>query len=222
MDPDVQAGRVVWQDFRDVGPGEIYLKDLEKNMVQRVTTNSFGQYHPVIYDNWIAWQDNRNGEVDIYGFDLLRNIEVQVTKTTENEARPYLDGAWCYCEEDSQGSGSSNLRLVHLPTLRAAPLTRSAEVKFRPSKAGNRLVWLESNDASTRIQYATLPVLQPVFQNFNAVLVTDALAKGQSNAFNLISFWNQQAPVEEIGHFTSLVPKCRLNLHDGQTARFQE
>ena len=77
LDPDVQAGRVVWQDWRDVGPGEIYFANLETGDRQRITTNTFGQYHPAIYDNWIVWQDNRNIQVDLYGFDLLRNAEVR-------------------------------------------------------------------------------------------------------------------------------------------------
>jgi len=64
---------VVWEDERDVGQGEIYFKNLETGAFRRITTNIFGQYHPAISGNWIVWQDNRNGEVDIYGYDFLRN-----------------------------------------------------------------------------------------------------------------------------------------------------
>ena len=40
LDPEVQAGRVVWQDHREVGFGEIYLKHLETNERRRITTNT--------------------------------------------------------------------------------------------------------------------------------------------------------------------------------------
>ncbi|MBM3847042.1 MAG: hypothetical protein FJ405_12250, partial [Verrucomicrobia bacterium] len=66
IDPDIQDGRVVWQDFRNVGFGEIYFRHLETGEFRRITTNIFGQYAPVIHDRWIVWQDNRNGQVDLY------------------------------------------------------------------------------------------------------------------------------------------------------------
>ena len=207
LDPDIQAGRVVWQDWRDVGPGEIYFKNLETGEQRRITTNSFGQYHPVIYDNWIIWQDNRNGQVDLYGFDLLRNVEVRVTSTPENETRPYLDGPWAVCLEDSLGSLTGNLRLIHLPTLRAVPITRTLTSKDRPALVNGRTVWLDLSNNLSSVQIADVPSLQPVFQDRNAVAVTPAMAAYQQNAYSLLTLWNAQAGVQQITHYTSLVPQ---------------
>ena len=207
LDPDVQAGRVVWQDHRDVGVGEIYFKNLETGERRRITTNSFGQYFPAISDHWIVWQDNRNGTVDIYGFDLLRNAEVRITATTENEAHPYLDGPWLLCEEDSLDTLFSNVRLINLPSLRAVPLTRSASLKSRPALAGGRAIWEDAANNATRIVAAELPAVQAVFQNQNAIPVTATMAADQQNAFNLLTLWHAQAGVQEIVHYTALVPQ---------------
>jgi beta propeller repeat protein len=206
IDASVQAGRVVWQDFRDVGQGEIYFKDLESGRELRITTNSFGQYHPDIFNEWIVWQDNRNGEVDVYGYNLLRSSEIRVTSTTENEVEPRLDGPWLVCTEDSLGALTGNLRLVHLPSLRAVPLTRSLTQKTRAALAGNRVVWQETQANQTRIFSTDLPALQAVFQNRNAVAVTPAMANYQQNAFNLLSAWSAQG-VQEITRYSSLVPQ---------------
>ncbi|WP_237712342.1 hypothetical protein [Pedosphaera parvula] len=206
LDPEIQAGRVVWQDFRDVGPGEIYFRNLEGNQLRRMTTNSFGQYHPAIFDNWIVWQDNRNGEVDIYGFDLLRNREIQITSTAENETRPYLDGPWLVCEEDSLGAQTGNARLIHLPSLRAVPVTRTASLKDRPALAGGRAIWQETVTNQSRIVAADLPTLQPVFQNQNAIAVTDAMVAYAQNAYGLLNAWKAQG-VLQITHYTALVPQ---------------
>jgi len=65
---DFGGGRLVWQDFRDVGFGEIYFRDLETGEQRRLTNNGFGQYSPDIDGNWVVWQDNRNTQVEIYGF----------------------------------------------------------------------------------------------------------------------------------------------------------
>ena len=207
LDPDLQAGRVVWQDWRDVGPGEIYFADLETGEHRRITTNTFGQYHPVIYNNWIAWQDNRNTQVDLYGFDLLRQAEVRITSTAANETRPFLDGPWLVCLEDSLGPLTANIRLTHLPSLRAVPLTRTATLKDRPALANGKAVWLDTTNNLSKVLAADVPSLQAVFQNRNAVAVTPAMAACQQNACALLTLWHGQAGVQEITHYTSLVPQ---------------
>jgi beta propeller repeat protein len=60
LDPAVRAGRVVWQDFRDVGFGEIYFRDLESGEQRRLTNNTFGQYAPDVDGHMVVWQDNRH------------------------------------------------------------------------------------------------------------------------------------------------------------------
>jgi beta propeller repeat protein len=207
LDPDIQAGRVVWQDWRDVGPGEIYFANLETGEHQRLTTNTFGQYHPVIYNNWIVWQDNRNTQVDLYGFDLLRQAEVRLTSTPENETRPFLDGPWLVCLEDSLGPLTANTRLIHLPSLRAVPLTRTTTLKDRPALANGKAFWLDTANNLSRVLAADVPSLQAVFQNRNTVVVTEAMAAYQQSAYALLTLWHGQAGVQEITHYTSLVPQ---------------
>lgn len=206
LDPDIQKGRVVWQDWRDVGPGEIYFKNLDTGEARRITTNTFGQYHPVIADNWIVWQDNRNGQVDLYGFDFSRNAELRLTSSPENETRPFIDGPWVVSVEDSLGVLTGNLRLLHLPSQVTLPLTRSASLKERPALANGRAVWLDTTNSRSSVQIVDLPALQAVFHNRNAVAVTPSMASYQKDAFTLLSQWNAQAQVLEITHYTALSP----------------
>lgn len=206
VDPDIHAGQVVWQDWRDAGPGEIYYKNLESGVTCRITTNSFGQYHPAIFEHWIAWQDTRLGQTDIYGFDLLRNAEVRLTSSPENEAQPFLDGPWLLCQEDSLPL-ASNLRLVHLPSLGIVPITRSSTVKQFPALAGGRAVWLDSSNNLSSVLVADLPALQAVFQNRNLVAVTEAMAAAQQDAFTLLALWRAQAGLSEITRYVSLWPE---------------
>ena len=206
LDPDIEGGRVVWQDWRDVGPGEIYFQDLETGERRRITNNTLGQYHPVISGHWIVWQDNRDSQVDIYGFDLLRNREVQITDTPENEADPFIDGDWICCLEDSQGAGLSNIRMVHLASLAAMPLTRDAGVKKYASVNGRQLVWLEQDGTSNSVVFAELPALQAVFQTMNAVPVTQAMVDRAGDAFTLLERWNEAVGVQAISRYSALVP----------------
>jgi beta propeller repeat protein len=221
LNPDVQAGRVVWQDHRDVGQGEVYYKHLETGEQRRLTLSAFGQYHPVISGSVVAWQDNRNGQVDVYGYDLLRGTEFRITSTGENEARPFVDGPWLVCEEDSLGPLTGNLRLVHLASLRSVPLTRTPTAKTRAALAGNRAVWQETEGGVSRILSADLPTLQAVFDNQNAIAVTEAMATYQRTAYAVLRSWNEQAGVTDVTRFTSLLPNVASEtaaMHGGAPA----
>jgi len=206
LNPDVQAGRVVWQDFRDVGPGEIYYFDLENNILQRITTNTFGQYNPAIFGNWIVWQDNRNIELDIYGYDLLRGREIQITDTPEDESQPRLNGPWLVCVENSMGPQTGNARLIHLPSLLAVPVTRTPTLKTSPALADGSVVWQETITNQSRIAAVALPSLQAVFDNQNVVAVTPAMVAYAQNAFGLLSAWGSNG-IQQITQYTSLLPQ---------------
>jgi len=205
LNPDVQNGRVVWQDLRNAGAGEIYLYDSSGTGVQRITHNLFGKYHPAIRDNWIVWQDGRNTEVDLYGYDLLRQREIQITSTPEDESQPYIDGPWVICMENSLGSQTGNGRLVHLPTLATVPVTRTTTQKSYPALADGNAVWLETVSNQSQIVSISLPSLQAVFRNRNMVAVTPAMAAFAQNAFGLLSNWGSNG-VQSITEYTSLTP----------------
>ena len=206
LNPDVQAGRVVWQDFRDVGAGQVYFFDLENNVLKRITTNLAGHYNPVIYDNWIVWQDNRNLELDLYGFDFLRNREIQITSTPEDETQPYLNGPWLIATENSLGIQTGNARLIHLPSLLQVPVTRTPTLKSSMVLADGSVVWQETVSNQTRIAFSSTPSLQAVFQNRNLVAVTPAMAAYAQNAYGLLSAWGTNG-IGEITQFTALNPQ---------------
>lgn len=200
--PDAEGGRVVWAEWRDSGPGEIYFMDMERGTWFRVTDNIYGQYNPVLMNQWIVWQDNRHSQVELYGYDLLRRAEIRLTDTAENEAFPFLDGGWVCCQEDSLGPGQFNLRLIHLSNLAAIPLTRSEGAKSFHSVNGRKLTWLEEG----AVQSAELPAIQAVFRNMNAVPVTQSVADQAADAFTLLERWNAAVGVTEISRYTSVVP----------------
>ena len=204
---DLQSGRLVWRDQRDVGPGEIYFADLETGERRRLTESIHGQYHPAVAGHWVVWQDTREGVLDIYGYDFLQGAEVRVTDSPENEALPYLQGYWMVTEEDGAGLGTGNFRLFHLEAGRSVPLTRSAREKAHPGFAAGRFVWEETGDEGTVIRAARLPALQAVFADNNAVVVTSGLADRFESAFALLENWHENAGVLAVGRYQSLVPE---------------
>ncbi|MCC7202036.1 MAG: hypothetical protein IT393_05140 [Nitrospirae bacterium] len=207
LDPAIHHQLVVWQDFRDVGYGEIYLKDLRTGDVRRITNNPGGQYHPAIFNQWIVWADNRNGQFDLYGYNLRRNAEIRLTNTPEDETRPYINDKWVVYTEDSAGELDINLRLLHLSNLASVQLTNAESEKEKPSLASGRLIWSELHSGRSQVMAGTLPDLQPVFDNQNTVAVTEGMVSNQGDAYTLLKLWNEQAGVSEITRYTTLLPQ---------------
>lgn len=75
VNPSVSGNLVVYQDNRNghydesgkwVGEWDIYLKDLERDVEQPLCQAAGDQKNPVIRGNVVLWEDERNGNRDIY------------------------------------------------------------------------------------------------------------------------------------------------------------
>jgi hypothetical protein len=141
----------------------------------------------------------------LYGYDFLRQREIRITSTPEDETQPYLNGQWVACLENSLGPQAANVRLIYLPSLVAVPVTRSTTAKAMPALADGWAVWQETTNNQSRISAASLPTLQAVFQNRNTVAVTAAMMSYAQNAFGLLNIWGTSG-VQSITEYTSLVP----------------
>jgi len=205
LDPSVHRQRVVWQDFRDVGPGEIYHKNLKTGEVLRITDEPAGQLWPVIFDHWIVWADNRDLQLDLYGYNLKREVEIRLTNTPQDETRPYLNGKWVVFTEDSSGGINTNVRVLYLSNLAAIQLTNVESEKEKPSMASGKLVWVDNRNGFKQVMIGNVPDLQPVFNNQNTVAVTAGMASFQQDAYTLLALWNEQAGISSITLYTSLL-----------------
>ena len=62
---------------------------------KRITTNTSEQWSPVIYGNKIAWQDLRNGNWDIYIYDLSTKKEISTPMHQISGALISTVTGWC-------------------------------------------------------------------------------------------------------------------------------
>ena len=207
LDPAIYLDSVVWQDFRDVGYGEIYMKNLHTGDITRITNDPGGQYHPDVHDHWIVWADNRDTQIDIWGRNLLRGVEVQLTDSPENETRPSINGRWVAYEEDAGASTTeTNLRVLHVASGASVQLTNSDSTKRLPRLSSARVFWVDDGAGNGKVMQGKLPDLQPVADNRNMVALTEGLTDYVSDAYSLLRLWNQQAGVRAITRYTALAP----------------
>jgi TolB protein len=58
----------------------------------QVTTDTNTQWRPKVYDHYVVWQDQRNGNADIYGYDLSTGTEFPITTNSFNQEHPTIYG----------------------------------------------------------------------------------------------------------------------------------
>ncbi len=204
LDPTIHGSRLVWQDWRDVGPGEIYYADLESGDRQRITNQTGGQYHPSIWGHTIIWQDNRNTQLDLWKYDLRKGVEERVTNSTFNEINPVIQGAWVVYLDDSLGADTANLRLFDLDSGQSVPVTQTLTPHSPGSFANGSVVWADGFTGNEPVTASFLPSLQPVMKNENTVVLTPELAGRYANAFALLTAWHSAAGVQSVTRFQSL------------------
>jgi len=100
--PAIWGNIVVWQD-NFFGDWDIYAADISdfdrlsraepNNPVEFViTTNESSQMNPDIGENIVVWQDNRNNNWDIFGYNLTTQKEFQITYDSHDQTNPAISG----------------------------------------------------------------------------------------------------------------------------------
>ena len=110
MYPDIHGDSVVWTDFRndpdqgytlyEENNGDIYLLSISTGTERVITNQQDHQEVPVIWGDWIVWQDYRNEDKesddlvvngDIYLFDNSTGQTTQITTPIEDVLGPVID-----------------------------------------------------------------------------------------------------------------------------------
>jgi len=68
-----------------------------------ICTDINSQSAPAISSNIIVWQDNRNGNWDIYGYNILTEAEFQITDDTADQTTPAISGNTVIWEDMRNG-----------------------------------------------------------------------------------------------------------------------
>jgi beta propeller repeat protein len=106
----------------------------------RITTNPSNSEHPAIYSNTIVWQDDRNGNWDIYIFDISTHQEIHTTNKS-NQTNPAIYGNKVVWQDDR--NGGSDIYLQDLSTKKQNRVTTSGKA-YNPRINGNRIVWQDN------------------------------------------------------------------------------
>ncbi len=149
--PDIYGRYVVWQDRRDNPQYDIYyynLFDSTETLIPGISTTD--EYDPRIFRNRVVWVDTRNGDEDIYGFDLaVGGVSYAIVQdTTYNQRKPDVYGNKYIYEEDRL---AGKTQIVVFDTT-AVDLTFDTTVDhLAPRIFGDRAVWQEDNGVDSDV-----------------------------------------------------------------------
>ncbi len=146
FDPKISDNNVVWTSS---SPGllstSIVHHDLNTNLTQVIPTAvSSEKYYPDISGSTVVWQDNRNGNRDIYSYDLLTGIEQQITSSSDHETDPAIFGNIIVYVKDN--NKNFDIHAYDLSTgLDQAVTGNLKTIELNPA------IWVSSNGSQKRL-----------------------------------------------------------------------
>ncbi len=153
MNPAIWEDLVVWEDYRDdplgswATPGNrnsnIYLMNISSGETVRLSQNDSSQVNPDIWENYVVWEDHRNGDPDIYMIDLDDpEDEIRITDDQGSQKRPKIHGGkivW----EDYRENDFGDIYMYDIATGTESPVSTERAIQNSPYIHGDRVVWTD-------------------------------------------------------------------------------
>lgn len=116
------------------------LKD--SNEIQ-ITSHPANQMQPAVYKDTVVWADERNGNLDIYGYNLSTREEFQITRSPFPEFRPDIYGdivVWV----EAEAQDSWHISACYLSIGETICLTPEKTICENPAIYGTVVIWEET------------------------------------------------------------------------------
>ncbi len=162
--PFIYGDNVVWVDHRNSveyewEESDIYMKNLSTGVESAVATGTSRQYEPVIWENYVAYYDDRNGGSSIYMTDIDTGVETTLGASWNDASGngqyqdPSLGDGYCaaskYWYDSATSTSHRSIVLIDLETLaettvstddrnttRRHPVVRDGWVTWHDSRVG--------------------------------------------------------------------------------------
>jgi TolB protein len=111
----------------------------------KVSAQNSDQGHPSISGDRIVWQDDRNGNWDIYLYDLGTGVERPICTAPGDQVLPSISGDRIVWQDDRNGS-NSEVYLFDLTTGIERPIFSNGGVNYQkePAIDGMKIVYMDS------------------------------------------------------------------------------
>jgi len=134
--------------------------------INRITTDTKNQMDPAIYGTMVVWEDERNGNWDIYGYNLVTSQEFQITTNGSNQYDPALyDNIVVWMDERN---GSYDIYGYNLVISQEFQITTNGGNQINPAIFEGTVVWQDYRNGNWDIYGYNLAAKEEVQITFNA------------------------------------------------------
>lgn len=139
--------------FSEIGLTQnIRLHDFSSDSYTWITSHTtYEAIYPSIDGNRIVWQDDRNGNYDIYFYDLSTDTETQITSNFSDQTHPVISGDYIVWVDNRDGN--ENIYYYDLVNKTEHQVTDNSASQINPDISGNRIVWQDNRDGNWNIYY---------------------------------------------------------------------
>ena len=119
----------------------------------RITTSGSAD-SPVISGDRIVWADGRNGNSDIYMYDITTGTETQITTNGSNQMNPATYGdkiVWADNRNGNSDLWNYDIYMYDITTSIETPIATGKSKQLSPSIYGNRIVWMDDRNGNSDI-----------------------------------------------------------------------
>jgi len=122
-----------------------------------ITTNESDQRDPVIYGDRIVWSDNRNGNEDVYTYDLSTSKETLITTNESWASSPIIYGNIIVWQDGR--NGYSDIYMYNLLTPSETQITVNESWASNPAIYNDRVIWDDNRNGDCDIYLYNLSTL---------------------------------------------------------------
>jgi beta propeller repeat protein len=105
----------------------------------QITNDESDQIDPAIYGDKIVWQDERNGNSEIYMSDLSTSTETRITTSDSDQIKPAVWGDRAVWQDARNGNW--DIYMCDLLTRKETQITDESSDQVNPSIYKDRIVW---------------------------------------------------------------------------------
>jgi len=168
--PDLSGNVIVYEQAGVTSgkPTNVYGYDLKSQTGAPISASTSSQNQPVISGRYVAWQDWRSGNPDIYMADLNTGTVKAVSKNLNDQKNPDISGSLIVWED--WRNGNADIYLYDIRSEKEYQLTSNPADQTNPRISGNIVVWQDNRNGISEIFGMTL-------DNFHEYQLSDGKGK---------------------------------------------